>query len=135
MAAAATEPLQLKENSSTYHVPRRYLVFNVMRQNLGQKLGISFFPFTASDGGMVIQISDTSSLKLAAQWNKGVRYTFPDNILQPGDVVYRLQVGKPFCKEEVNAVLQAQDIWIALYRELAVNSTPTQVSLKEPSSL
>ena len=135
VAAAATEPQQLKEKSSTYHVPRRYFVFNVMRQNPGQKLGITFVPSTASDGGMVIQNIDTSPLKLAAQWNKGVRDTFPDNILQPGDVAHRLKDGKPFCKEEVNVVLQAQDIWIAFYRELAVNSKPTQVSIKEPSSL
>ena len=84
---------------------------------------------------MVIQDIDTSPLKLAAQWNKGVRDTFSDNILQPGDVAHRLKDGKPFCKEEVNVVLQAQDIWIAFYRELAVNSKPTQVSIKEPSSL
>ena len=46
-----------------------------------------------------------------------------------------MQDGRPFCKEEVNAKLQAQGIWIAFYRELAVDSKPTQVSIKEPSSL
>ena len=106
-------------------IPIRVLTFDAASQD----------PSTASDGGMVIQNIDTSPLKLAAQWNKGVRDTFPDNILQPGDVAHRLKDGKPFCKEEVNVVLQAQDIWIAFYRELAVNSKPTQVSIKEPSSL
>ena len=106
-----------------------------MRQNPGQNLGITFVLATASDGGMVIQNIDTSPLKLAAQWSKGVQDTFPDNILQPGDVAHRLKDGKFFCKEAVNVVLQVQDIWIAFFRELAVNSKPTQVSIKEPSSL